>query len=189
MDQKTIKIYNEQSLSIADRHKEVTPLRLYSLAETFFEKGSTTLDLGCGIGRDTNWLITKGYPAVGVDASEGMLDVARTDYPKYKFSLASLPDLDGIEEGFQNVFCSAVLMHIPRADLVNSVLNILKTTKPNGRIILSYRSGQNEKDGRLFETYHPGQVAQLFESHGGKVLLIEIEGVWHNLVIEKAKNE
>ena len=185
MDQKTIQIYDEQFLPIAERHNKVEPKRLYSLVETFFKVNEQTLDLGCGAGRDTNWLNINKYPALGIDASKGMLSVARKDYPQYTFKEASLPELGFEENSYTNIFCCAVLMHIPRSQLVASVLEILKIAKSQGTIIVSYRNGSNENDGRLFETYHPGQIAQLFESLGGKVLLIEKDDQWNNLVIKK----
>jgi ubiquinone/menaquinone biosynthesis C-methylase UbiE len=185
MDQKTVKIYDNQSASIAKRHNQMIPTRLYSLVETFFKKNVQTLDLGCGAGRDTHWLNINHFPTLGMDASIGMLNIARENYPQYTFKEASLPQLGCEENSFTNIFLSAVLMHIPRPQLVTSIMEILKITKPNGRIIISYRNGAGETDGRLFETYHPGQIAQLFESLGGKVLLIEKDDQWNNLVIEK----
>jgi 2-polyprenyl-3-methyl-5-hydroxy-6-metoxy-1,4-benzoquinol methylase len=185
MDSKTIETYNKEAQAISERHKAAKPERLYTLAQTFFKKGATTIDLGCGMGRDTNWLNQNGYPTVGYDASIGMLQEAKKYYPNLEFKTATLPDLIIPEATFENLFCCAVLMHVPRSDLLSAVENILNAVKPKGHIVLSYRSGAGENDGRLFETYHPEQIAQLFESLGSKVILTETEGTWHNLVIEK----
>ncbi|MCE3011968.1 MAG: methyltransferase domain-containing protein [Proteobacteria bacterium] len=185
MDPKTIETYNTDTQTIAERHRQVLPTRLYQLAQTFFHPDEKTLDLGCGIGRDTHWLNTHGYPTSGVDASTGMLKIAREDYPQYTFTQLALPELTLAHETFSNIYSCALLMHIPRSLIVSSCHAILKLLKPNGRLILSFRQGENENDGRLFETYHPGQIAQLFESLGGKVLLSEVDGKWNNLVMEK----
>ncbi len=185
MDPKTIKTYDTDTLAIAHRHRSVEPTRLYQLVQTFFHPNSPTLDLGCGIGRDTHWLNTHGYPTQGADASTGMLDVARQDYSQYTFKHEALTEISFKDESFSNIYSCAVLMHIPRAQIVSSCHSMLKALKPNGRLVLSFRAGENENDGRLFETYHPGQIAQLFESLGGKVLLIEVDGKWNNLVVEK----
>jgi SAM-dependent methyltransferase len=184
MDSKTISEYDKNAKLFAERHSKIEPQRLYDLAKTFFKLNGASLDLGCGIGRDTNWLCENGFPAEGVDASVGMLEQAKKAYPEIKFNKAQLPEVN-FDSSFENIFCSAVLMHIPRSALVSTVISLLKALKTNGRLVLSYRSGHCEIDDRLFETYHPGQVAQLFESLGGKVLLIEKDGIWENLVIEK----
>jgi len=48
--------------------------------------GAECLDLTCGTGSVTGELAARsGRPAVGVDASDGMLDVARAQYPQCKF--------------------------------------------------------------------------------------------------------
>lgn len=186
MDNKTIMAYDANVQEYANRHAQANPTRLYQLTDTFFKNGEATLDLGCGIGRDSAWFNQHGYQVTSVDASEGMLKQAMVNYPELTFSQMALPHLTFDENSFSNIFCCAVLMHVPRSDLVSAVMNILKVLKPNGRLVLSYRDGRGEKDGRLFETYHPGQVAQLFESLGGKVLLQESEGIWKNFVIEKS---
>lgn len=186
MDKDTVEAYNNNSKAFAERHRKQTPERLYQLALTFFKKEAPTLDLGCGIGRDTHWLNINGFKVIGVDPSEGMLNIAQETYPDLQFQIQSLPHLNFEENSFDNIFCCAVLMHIPRSDLVNSVVNLLKITKPSGRLIISFRDGNGESDGRRFETYHLGQVAQLFESLGGKVLYEEQEGIWKTLVIEKS---
>lgn len=186
MDKDTIEIYNKNSKAFTDRHQNQIPERLYQLALTFFKKEASTIDLGCGIGRDTKWLNQNGFKAIGVDPSEGMLKIANEANPTLQFENQSLPHLKFDENAFDNIFCCAVLMHIPRSELVNSVVNLLKVTKPSGRLIVSFRDGNEENDGRKFEIYHLGQVAQLFESLGGKVLLEEQVGVWKTLVIEKS---
>ena len=38
---------------------------------------SNVLELGCGTGKNTEWLITKADKLVGLDFSEGMLNLAR----------------------------------------------------------------------------------------------------------------
>ena len=185
MDERTLNAYNQKATTLAQKHQASVPERLYTLAKTFFIKNGATADIGSGIGRDTDWLIQNGYPTTGFEPSEGMRRIAREQYPRHSFKEMHLPAIETLENKFDNIFCSAVLMHIPRAELLSSAMSLLRALKSEGRMLLSFRHGQNENDGRLFEPYHAGQVAQLFESLGGKVILMEEDGVWKNLVIEK----
>lgn len=184
MDPKTIAHYDENSIKIAERHSTTIPHDLYPLVQSYFHKGASTLDLGCGMGRDTKWLNNNGYEATGVDGSEGMLNEARKRYPDLQFDLNRLPDLDGVKTQYDNIYCCAVLMHVPRSQLLKAITRILEVTKVNGRIIISHR-GPIQEDERLFETYHPGQLALLFEGLGGKVLYTDTRDPWHTMVIEK----
>ena len=54
-----------------DLDKLVTKKSLYNL------NFSNVLELGCGSGKNTEWLITKADKLIGLDFSEGMLDLAR----------------------------------------------------------------------------------------------------------------
>lgn len=187
MDEKTVTIYDLHSLEIAERHSKKTPSRLYELAKTYFITSGLTLDLGCGIGRDTAWLASQGFEVQSMDPSEGMLKIARAQNPNFEFTIGSLPNL-GIESSLNNIFCCAVLMHIPKSQLSSSIGSLLRALKDSGRIVLSYRGGQGENDGRLFEIYESHDVVELFRKQGGKALLTETDDIWENIIIEKVRD-
>jgi 2-polyprenyl-3-methyl-5-hydroxy-6-metoxy-1,4-benzoquinol methylase len=107
MDKLTIDTYNLEAEQVAKLHAGLTPTRLYALITEYFTKNSLTLDVGCGIGRDTNWLNQQGYPAMGIDASEGMLNQAKQLYPEVNFIKDTLPDLKTLNgQCFKNILCS-----------------------------------------------------------------------------------
>jgi len=94
IDKQTIETYNQNAESIAELHSSLTPNRIYELINKYFVKGKDTVDIGCGIGRDVNWLNSNGFPAVGVDASDGMIKEAKKLYPTLEFKLDYLPALN-----------------------------------------------------------------------------------------------
>jgi 2-polyprenyl-3-methyl-5-hydroxy-6-metoxy-1,4-benzoquinol methylase len=81
--------------------------------------GARILDLGCGTGFLLNWLIRKpGLELVGVDASAGQLEVARSIFSQVEFSCADgLSFLRENPDSFDGIFCTDVLEHIPGTDL------------------------------------------------------------------------
>ena len=85
MDKSTLEKYNTDAESIAADHRLKNPERLYLLIKSFFTKSGKTADIGCGSGRDTDWLNRNGYPADGYDTSTKMLDEARKHYSQYKY--------------------------------------------------------------------------------------------------------
>ena len=155
------------------------PKPLYALIPTVFHAGEPTLDIGCGSGRDTAWLAGAGYPTVGLDASAGMLREARIHHPELTFREASLPDLESVPDASaSNVLCSAVLMHLPSAELLGGVTALARVLRPGGRLVVSVRTarsgsanGEQEPDGRLFTSIPAGRFALLLESAGFQVLL------------------
>lgn len=195
MDKETIASYNREAHSIAELHTTLTPHRIYELISQYFIKGGTTADIGCGIGRDTYWLNQQGYPCIGVDASPMMLEQALLLYSTGQYIQDTLPDLKLLgEKKFQNILCSAVLMHLNQNDLECACIRLIQLLRNNGRLILSYR-GTNEENhrekGKLYEPIEVDKFLNFFSEQGCDILLTESETeisrnlTWHNFVIRK----
>src|SRR5205085_5331164 len=119
MDEETRQVYDAHAATISARMRQIEPGDFYALMQSFFHPGQSTIDIGCGSGRDVVWLQAHGYPAIGYDASPGMLREARAAYPAIDVREDSLPDLASVPDGAcLNALCSAVLMHLPREDLI-----------------------------------------------------------------------
>ena len=135
------------------------------------------------------------YLASGCDFSEELLKTAQSKNSKLNFFNDSLPSLTNIKDNsFDNIFSSAVLQHIPRSELIESIRNILRITNPGGRIILSFRgtsSEDNREDGKLYENYQIGQIASILESFGAQVIFEDTtedstrKVKWNSIVCEK----
>jgi ubiquinone/menaquinone biosynthesis C-methylase UbiE len=195
MDQSTVASYNANQQKIADLHHSLVPLPVYESIAEHFQPNSTVLDIGCGTGRDCNWLAENNYRPSGVDASEAMLDNAITTYPDIPFIQDSLPRLNTIEtEQADNVLCAAVLMHLPESQIGEAVQNLFRITKEGGIILLSFRGSSaedNREDGKLYTPIKPAALVALFELLGA-TLLSESQDVeeergllWNKLVFRK----
>ncbi len=195
MDKQTIDTYNREAESIAQHHATLTPLRIYALIDHYFIKSGTTLDVGCGIGRDTHWLTQQGYPATGVDASTQMLQQAQSLYPNEHFFQDALPALNQLGKSqFQNILCSAVLMHLTPLALKTAGLRLLQLLIDPGCLIISFRGTQetgNREKGKLYEPINIADFLKFFEENQCTVLIQESETeasrnlTWHNFVIKK----
>lgn len=158
MDRPTLQAYDQGARAYAeDWHTQPAPDDLHDLIRRFFHRG-TTVDIGCGSGREVAWLCANGYPAVGYDASEGLVAEARRRYPDLIFARAELPALTGItRSAFDNVLCETVIMHLPRADIAPSVRALVSLLKPDGVLYLSWRvtrdADQRDKAGRLYAAF------------------------------------
>ncbi|QPK62544.1 class I SAM-dependent methyltransferase [Methylomonas sp. LL1] len=195
MDQQTIETYDKEAASIAQLHSTLVPERIYELAKQFFIQDGKTLDVGCGIGRDTNWLCQQGYQAIGTDASDSMLTYARSLYPEVDFILDYLPNLETQgEAAFDNILCSAVLMHLNDADFMASCARLFSLLAENGVLIASFR-GTNQQDnrekGKLYNPIAVDDFLEFFTNRKCAVLINESVAdnsrglVWNNFVIKK----
>ncbi len=198
MDHQTIQTYNARAADYAAAQRGKTPAALYRLIERVFVPGASTADIGCGSGRDTAWLVAHGFPAIGYDASPGMLAEARATYPTLDLRQAALPDLAEIPGGaFTNVLCSAVLMHLPAEAIEEALAALCRIVAPGGRLLITYRASETsaprEPDGRLYTPIAADALAAACARHGLQVWqqTAEADGgrpgvVWHVLVAGRA---
>jgi 2-polyprenyl-3-methyl-5-hydroxy-6-metoxy-1,4-benzoquinol methylase len=194
MDSKTLAAYDQDAATFAKEwHEQPAPRDLQEIVERFFIRGGTSADIGCGSGREVAWLNANGFPAVGFDASDGLLKEACGRYPGFKFKHAELPELRGVGT-FDNVLCETVIMHLDRKQIAAAVRRLLAVVKPSGILYLSWRVTEDadlrDTRGRLYCAFDAALV--LAELKDTTVLLDE-EVVSessgkkiHRLVVKKA---
>jgi SAM-dependent methyltransferase len=160
MDTQTLHAYDSAAADfVQEWNSQPPPLDMQTLLRRFFKPGRTA-DIGCGGGRDTAWLDANGFPAVGYDASEGLLAEARRLHPSIQFVRASLPELSGIDDGgFVNVLCETVIMHLDPASVTPAVRRLMSILEPGGTLYLSWRvtehANRRDDHGRLYAAFDP----------------------------------
>jgi SAM-dependent methyltransferase len=163
LDRETLEAYNHDAVAFANEWEaQPPPADMYSLVRQYFEPGLTA-DIGCGSGRDTDWLTKNGYTGIGFDASEGLLAEARRLHPDIEFRYGALPELRGVARGaFSNVLCETVIMHLSPDAIELSVRSLLEILRPGGTLYLSWRATEkdNKRDerGRLYSAFEPTVV-------------------------------
>jgi SAM-dependent methyltransferase len=163
MDNMTRDAYDREARHFADDWEtQPSPSDLYAVIRRFFIPGPTA-DIGCGSGRDTAWLNAHGYPAVGYDASEGLLVEARLRHPEVPFSIAALPTLEGIPNcAYDNVLCETVIMHLAPEEIAGAVQRLLAILALDGILCLTWRvtvgSDRRDEHGRLYSAFEAERV-------------------------------
>jgi len=158
VDADTTRAYRGNAAGYAEEwESQPPPEDMYELLERFFRPG-TAADIGCGSGRDTAWLVARGWPAVGYDGSRELIREARSRHPSIRFAYDSLPELDAIaDESFANVLCETVIMHLQPAQIGAAVRRLLAIAEPAGIVYTSWRvtGGEDVRDGsgRLYSAF------------------------------------
>lgn len=166
--------YDADTLEAYARHARVyaddwlsqpPPTDLQATVARWFRTGAdggVTGDIGCGSGRDVDWLERHGYPTIGFDASDALLAEARSRFPDLRFDHAALPALDAIaSRTFDNVLCETVLMHLPHDAIPASVSALRRVLRPRGTLYVSWRvSAEDHRDerGRLYTAFDASLV-------------------------------
>ncbi|MDD2578360.1 MAG: class I SAM-dependent methyltransferase [Candidatus Dojkabacteria bacterium] len=135
------------------------------------------IEIGSGVGKDAQALISLGYDYVGTDASIGLLELARQRNPLALFVKKYIHELDSSLGEFDGFWASAVLLHIPRDEMINSLLVISSVLKKDGIGFITMKEGEgeqiDEKTGRLFTYYKEHEFRDVLESTGFFVLEVK----------------
>jgi SAM-dependent methyltransferase len=108
------------------------------------------LDVGCGTGALATRLAEAGYEMAGVDPSGGMLEVLRARAPAIRAVRASGTALPFADDRFDLVLSVAVMHHVADPEDVRRTLaEMVRVTKPSGRILVWDHNPRNPYWGRL----------------------------------------
>jgi ubiquinone/menaquinone biosynthesis C-methylase UbiE len=95
----------------------------------------TALDAACGTGRHAAYLASRGHTVIGVDASAGMLALARAKVPGGDFREADLHRLPVPDEHVDLVVCALALTHVP--DPAPVLAEFARVLRPGGHLVIS----------------------------------------------------
>ncbi len=77
----------------------------------------TALDVGCANGRHTELLAERADRVVGLDISDGLLEIARDRVPRATFLLGDAASLPLVDRSVELALYIATLHHLPGGDL------------------------------------------------------------------------
>ena len=112
---------------------------------SWLSPGNKILDLGCGPGRDAKFFVEQGYRVEGIDISQHMIDLAKSEVPGGTFSVGDLEDLHFPKESFDAVWASASLLHVPKAAFSGTLQAIYSLLATGGIFYISMKKGAGEE--------------------------------------------
>ncbi len=133
--------------------------------------GGLVLDLGCGPGRDTALLRERGYRAVGLDLSMGMLREARGRVGG-AFACADMRALPLPAACLDGIWLNAALLHVPREDVPRTLRGIRRALRPGGALFVAVKQGDGagwtawQGHARYFTYFAVDELAGLLAGAG-----------------------
>jgi ubiquinone/menaquinone biosynthesis C-methylase UbiE len=100
------------------------------------------LDVACGTGRHAAYLARLGHHVVGVDASPGMIDVARQKLPDVELHQGDWLDLPRPDDSVDLVVSGLALTHA--RDLGPVFAEMVRVLRPGGHLVVSDSRGLHE---------------------------------------------
>lgn len=133
---------------------------------SFLEPSSLVLDVGCGAGVKSKYLLEKGLRVVGVDFSEKMIEIAKREVLSATFRVADIKDLHNVPKMFDGIFAQAVLLHIPKAEVAAVIQGLKDKLNPGGYLYIAVKEKwPNGKEEEALAEEDYGYVYERFFSY------------------------
>lgn len=107
--------------------------------------GNCILDMGCGTGVYSSFLVNMGLDVFGIDASENMLIIANRIFPNIRFDNQNILHTSFSNTQFDGIVLSYVINHFNTDGLEQLRDEIDRILKPNGVIYISVHMGDSEE--------------------------------------------
>jgi SAM-dependent methyltransferase len=184
MDEATLEYYEQNAATVAPGYEAVSA-GVSALFPFVFKRGQRVLDIGAGSGRDMARLLSLGMDAYGIEPSESMRNAAVAAHPDLSARLfagnvpGGLPST--LPGPWDAIMLSAVIMHIPDAELFDVALELREQLAVGGKLLVSAPEtrpdvspgASRDNRGRLMIVRSPTQLRLLFERLG-----FELENQW-----------
>ena len=129
------------------------------------EPGSRILELGCGGGRDSEFMIQRGFD---VQPTDGSAEIARKAEERLhrEVRVMRFDELND-EEKFDAVWAHASLLHVPISGLQKVLRLIWRALRPGGLHSASFKGGENkgrDQFGRYFNYLDLSELLTLYQA-------------------------
>lgn len=131
--------------------------------------GIRTLDVGCGTGRWSELMLSRGWKPYGIDPGKQALHYAAEAWPEARFTCDVLPLLCFADESFDLAVSITVLQHIPYAQQQESVDAIYRTLKPGGHLVVCETIDTSDSSPHIFSNSFENWL-NLFSKAGFQVM-------------------
>ena len=170
--------------AVATRYAEVNaaiPEAVLASARAFVKRlgpDRRVLELGCGHGRDAAWLAAQGLHVLGGDLSHRMLCQARMRVPG-RLTRLDMRQLPFVSSGFNGIWSSAAIIHLPKTDVPELLLEVRRVLLPGGIFFAAIQLGTGEvwepqsygqPVRRFFARYSAREFSELIQAAGFQIL-------------------
>lgn len=120
--------------------------RVKEAANFFKQQGlKKILDLGCGTGRHTSYLIDNGFDVYACDVSENAISIAKQTLKEVEFKICDMISLPYKDEFFSGIYCDHVIQHSTVNNIKKAIGEISRVLKKNGILFLTVASTKHPK--------------------------------------------
>lgn len=184
--EQTIAIYRTRALELAEHFNGFGSRKDdVNRAFDFLRKPDVrVIEIGCGNGRDAKDILARTKHYVGIDISEGMIALARTNNPTGTFEVADFTTY-ALPQGTDLVFAFAALLHSNREEVEQVFSRIHPALSPGGLLYLTLKYGPYQKfikhdayGDRVFYLYTPEDI-RVLAGNGFRSVYEDLQTIGH----------
>lgn len=134
------------------------------ICEVIENKNAKILEIGCGPGNITKYLLTKrpDFKIFGIDIASNMIELARANNPTALFKIMDIREINKIPENYDAIICGFCLPYVAPKDCKKFFADANKLLTENGMLYLSFVEDNGDKSGfrvsssgdRVYFYYH-----------------------------------
>lgn len=135
----SIAYYNRNAKDFYNRTIHVDVGELHREFLEYLPKRARILDAGCGVGRDSQFFLNKGYDVVSFDGSLEMVKIASSLLGKEVLHM--LFQEVNFSNAFDAIWANASLLHVPYENLRTVLQRFYNSLVPSGLVYASFKYG------------------------------------------------
>jgi ubiquinone/menaquinone biosynthesis C-methylase UbiE len=114
------------------------------------------LDLGCGTGRDTEFLLDKGFPVTSADISAAMLraTMIRCGRARVQPVQLDMRELPFRTNSLRGAWVCASLVHLPPSAVPIVLSELHRVTRTGGKVAISMKRKEGTREGAWVRAAH-----------------------------------
>ncbi|EJC75836.1 class I SAM-dependent methyltransferase [Rhizobium hidalgonense] len=171
----TSAFYEENAETYANRARSLPKQQLDAFLARI-SPGGAILELGCGGGQDSAYMLSQGFDVTPTDGSAELARQAEALIGR-PVKVMLFQDLDA-DSAFDGVWAHASLLHVPRLELPDVFARIRRALRIGGRLHASFKAGEAEGHDGFGRYYN-------YPSREWLSALLTKDG-WRNLAIEES---
>jgi 2-polyprenyl-3-methyl-5-hydroxy-6-metoxy-1,4-benzoquinol methylase len=119
------------------------------ICDSITKEGAAILDLGCGPGNITRYLLSKrpGYHITGVDMAPNMVELARVNNPTASFLTMDIRQISQLKPGFDGIICGFAVPYLSQDEVAVLIADTCQLLNENGLLYISFVAGDPDKSG------------------------------------------
>ncbi|MFS2179586.1 class I SAM-dependent methyltransferase [Rhizobium pisi] len=168
----TSAFYRENAKTYANRARNLPKHQLDAFLARL-APGAVILELGCGGGQDSAYMLSQGFDVTPTDGSAELAMQAEVRLSR-SVRVMLFQELDA-ESIYDGVWAHASLLHVPRPELPDVFARIHRALRPGGLLHASFKAGEAEGHdalGRYYNYPSPEWLSDLLTKGG-----------WHDFAI------